>query len=64
MTCIFDLKGFGLSKMTKKVRAMLGDALKISSNNYPETMSVTLIINTPTSFKTIWAFVKGFLDEK
>ena len=25
---------------------------------------MTFIINTPTSFKTVWAFVKGFLDEK
>lgn len=50
--------------MTKKVRALLGSSLSLSSNNYPESMAMTLVINTPTSFKTIWAFIKGFLDEK
>lgn len=25
---------------------------------------MTIIINTPTSFKAAWAFIKGFLDEK
>lgn len=64
ITCIFDLKGFGLTKMSKKIRALLGASLSLSSNNYPESMAMTLIINTPTSFKTIWGFIKGFLDEK
>ena len=27
-------------------------------------LAVTIIINTPTSFKAAWAFIKGFLDEK
>ena len=64
ITSMIDLKGFGLSRLTKKVKAMLGQMLKISSNNYPETMAMTIIINTPTSFKAAWAFIKGFLDEK
>lgn len=25
---------------------------------------MTIIINAPTSFKALWAFIKGFLDEK
>lgn len=64
ITCIFDLKGFGITKVSKKVRALLGMSLTLSSNNYPETMAMTLCINTPVSFKTIWTFIKGFLDEK
>lgn len=64
ITCIFDLKGFGIKKVTKKVKAMLGEMLKIGSNSYPENMAMTLVINTPASFKAIWTFIKGFLDEK
>ncbi len=64
LSCIMDLKGFGLTKLTKSIKKMVGDALKISSGNYPETMAMTIIINTPVSFKTAWAIFKGFLDEK
>ena len=64
VTSVIDLKGFGIARMTKKVKGLIGQIMKISSNNYPECMAVTIILNTPTSFKAAWAFVKGFLDEK
>ena len=50
--------------MTKKVKAMLGETMKVSSNNYPETLALAIVINTPKAFKALWAFLKGFLDEK
>ena len=64
ITSVFDLKGFGISKMNKKTKALLGEGLKIASNYYPEMLAVSIVINTPTSFKAVWAFIKSFLDEK
>jgi hypothetical protein len=59
------MRNFGLSKFTnKKAKALLGGGLKISSNCYPEVLAMSIIINTPTSFKAAWVFIKGFLDEK
>ena len=33
-------------------------------DNYPEIVGKLLIINAPMVFTGIWAFIKGFLDER
>lgn len=59
---IMDLKGVGISQFWN-VKAFVQSAADVSQNNYPETMGKFYIINAPWAFKTVWGFVKPWLDE-
>jgi len=62
---IMDLKGFALSKhFTSETRAFIQSFIKMASDNYPETIYKTYIVNAPFIFRTVWAFVSKFLDER
>lgn len=39
-------------------------ASSLSSDHYPETLGVYLIVNAPGFFPFVWRMIKGFIDEK
>lgn len=59
---ILDLKGVGLRHLTGETKRILNKIVDIDSNNYPETLGQTLIINAPSVFKMLWSVVKPMLD--
>jgi len=61
---IVDVKGVGFYHMTKEVRSVLAMLTKVDSDNYPETLYHTCIINAPTTFRAIWAIVKPMLNKR
>lgn len=48
----------------KETTNFVKTASKISQDNYPEMMGKMFIINSPLVFKTVWAVIKGWIDEK
>lgn len=61
---VIDLDGFSLSLMGKQIYEFLKLAGSIASDNYPEVMGETLIVNSPFVFSGVWSIVKTFIDEK
>ncbi|KAL3132182.1 hypothetical protein ABBQ32_008786 [Trebouxia sp. C0010 RCD-2024] len=58
---ILDVKGVGI-KQVSSVKQMLGKITSLDSNNYPEMLGKTCIINAPSGFGMIFGMVKPFLD--
>lgn len=56
--------GVGFYHLTKEVRRVLATIMKIDSDNYPETLFHTCIINAPTAFRAIWAVIKPMLNKR
>lgn len=61
---ILDLNGGSLKILSKKVYGLIQLASKVGSDNYPEIMGQTFIVNAPFLFAGVWAIVKSFIDEK
>jgi len=62
---ILDMTNFSVTGMFgKKVKGLVQHASKISQDNYPEQLGQMVICNAPMTFTTIWAVIKGWLDEK
>ena len=62
---VMDLKGFALSKhFTYDTREFIKSFIGVASANYPETIYKTYMINAPFIFRTAWAFISKFLDER
>ncbi|KDD73627.1 CRAL/TRIO domain-containing protein, partial [Helicosporidium sp. ATCC 50920] len=61
---IVDLKGVGLRHLAGDTKRILGDIVRIDSDNYPETLGNTVIINAPGVFKLLWNIVKPMLDTR
>ncbi|KAF8158514.1 CRAL-TRIO domain-containing protein [Crassisporium funariophilum] len=59
---IIDLEGASFSLMWK-LRTILGEASKLSTANYPETIHGMAVVNAPSYFPTIWTWLKGWFDE-
>lgn len=59
---ILDLKGVGLTSFYK-VKNYVMEASSIGQNRYPESMGKFYILNAPWGFKTVWNFIKPWLDE-
>lgn len=49
-------------KQVSSVKQMLGKITSLDSNNYPEMLGKTCIINAPSGFGMIFGMVKPFLD--
>lgn len=58
------MTGFGLTSLNSTTRGLLQVAAKIASDNYPENMGATFVVNAPFSFTGAWSVVKHFLDER
>ncbi|KAL6781574.1 SEC14 [Auxenochlorella protothecoides x Auxenochlorella symbiontica] len=61
---ILDVKGVGLKHLTGETRRILSEIVEIDSNNYPETLGKTLIINAPSMFAVLFKAVKPMLDAR
>lgn len=46
------------------MKQMLGKITSLDSNNYPEMLGKTCIINAPAGFGMIFGVVKPFLDAR
>lgn len=55
----FDLSGFSYSCMDYEVLQLLINTMQF---NYPETLSVALVINSPFIFSACWAIIRPWLD--
>jgi len=61
---VVDLTGFALTKhFTKDTREFIKSFVSMASNNYPESIYKTYVINAPFVFRTVWAFVSAMLDD-
>ena len=61
---VLDVKGVGLRHLTGDVKRMLTRVMSVDQDNFPEMMGHTCIINAPSVFKAIWAFVRPMLDAR
>lgn len=59
MVIAFDLSGFTLACMDYEVLKMLINILQF---NYPDTLHVALVINSPFLFSACWAVIRPWLD--
>ena len=57
------MAGVGI-KQVSSVKQMLGKITSLDSNNYPEMLGKTCIINAPSGFGVIFGVVKPFLDAR
>jgi len=55
---------FGIFKFDSEVRETTGKIASMCSDNYPETMGLCCIVNTPLLFRGVWAIVKKMIDER
>jgi hypothetical protein len=56
-TTIIDLGGVGLRALLQ-LRGHLQQASALATANYPETLSATVVLNSPGFFPTIWGWAK------
>ncbi|CAD7701982.1 unnamed protein product [Ostreobium quekettii] len=61
---VMDVKGIGFYHMTKEVRNVLAMIMKVDSDNYPETLYHTCLINAPATFRAVWAVIKPMLNKR
>lgn len=57
-------EGVGLYHLTKEVRTIMAKLTKMDSDNYPETLYHTCIINAPSAFRAMWSVVKPMLNKR
>ncbi|KAK7682343.1 hypothetical protein QCA50_014548 [Cerrena zonata] len=60
---IVDLKGFSLSQFWQ-MKNLAKQSFQISQDYFPETMAKLAIVNAPSSFTTIWSFIKPWLAKE
>lgn len=57
VTTVVDLAGVSLSQLWN-VRGHLQQASTLANANYPETLNSILVVNAPSSFPTVWGWIK------
>lgn len=62
VTTIIDLEGVSLTSLWS-LKSHLQQSIKLTSDNYPETINTICVVNSPSFFPAIWSWVKGFFDE-
>ncbi|KAH8104524.1 CRAL/TRIO domain-containing protein [Cristinia sonorae] len=60
---IVDLKGFSLSQFWQ-MKNLARSSFQVSQDYFPETMAQLAIVNAPSSFTTIWSFIKPWLAKE
>ncbi|OCH91865.1 CRAL/TRIO domain-containing protein, partial [Obba rivulosa] len=60
---IVDLKGFGMSQFWQ-MKNFARDAFQVSQDYFPDTMAQLAIVNAPSTFTTIWSFIKPWLAKE
>jgi len=64
ITIIYDLNGAGKGHMSKQALDILRSGIKITGENYPESMQACFIVNAPTIFSLAWKLIKPMLAER
>ncbi len=59
---IIDLEHVSFGALWR-LRNRLQEASRLSTVNYPETLHAIAIVSSPSSFPTIWNWIKGWFDE-
>ncbi|KAG5726883.1 Sec14 cytosolic factor [Termitomyces sp. T112] len=62
VTTIIDLEHISIGSMWQ-LRNHLGEASRLATANYPETLNTVVVVNSPPFFPTIWGWIKGWFDE-
>lgn len=47
-----------------RLRSHLQESSQLATSNYPETLHIVAVVNSPSFFPTIWGWIKGWFDEK
>ena len=58
-----DMKGFTPWKFNAETRAFLQATIKVASDNYPESIYKTYLVNTPFVFRGVWSVISKWIDE-
>lgn len=61
---ILDMKDEAMKFMFGNTKKFLKITTEIAQNYYPEILGQMIIVNSPFSFKAVWAIIKSFIDEK
>lgn len=61
---VLDLKGVSLKNFGSAAQRILKTIAHVDQDYYPEHLGQMFIINTPTVFRAIWAFVNPMLEER
>lgn len=59
---IIDLSAVSFSSLWK-LRNHLQEASRLATANYPETLGMVVVVNSPSFFPTVWGWIKGWFDE-
>ncbi|KAJ7457661.1 CRAL/TRIO domain-containing protein [Mycena galericulata] len=59
---IIDLQDVSIGAMWT-LRSHLSESARLATANYPETLRVTVIVNAPSFFPTMWGWIKGWVDK-
>ncbi|KAF8879486.1 CRAL-TRIO domain-containing protein [Infundibulicybe gibba] len=60
-TSIVDLSDVSFMSLWS-LRSHLGEASRLASDNYPETLCSVVVVNAPSFFPTVWGWIKGWFD--
>jgi len=64
ITAISDLTSASFGHLTGNVMTQVGDATKMDTANYPETMRKVIMVNTPSFFSSLWSIASYLWDEE
>jgi len=59
---IFDMSSLSMSDFSKSTRTLINHLVKLSSDQYTETLWHMYIINAPFVFRAVWQAVKAFVE--
>ncbi|KAE9402330.1 CRAL/TRIO domain-containing protein [Gymnopus androsaceus JB14] len=62
VTTIIDLEDVSFGTMWS-LRNHLQEASHLATANYPETLNVTAVVNSPSFFPKIWSWISNWFDE-
>eukprot|EP00397_Hematodinium_sp_SG-2012_P028247 GEMP01029731.1.p1 GENE.GEMP01029731.1~~GEMP01029731.1.p1 ORF type:complete len:361 (+),score=66.50 GEMP01029731.1:90-1172(+) len=57
-----DLQGLSWEHLSSTTRSLFREVSFMASNNYPEIMGRTFVLNAPRIFSFMWSGLKGFID--
>lgn len=61
---VIDVSGISLLQFSPTVSKLIKKIIKMTSDNFPETLHKMYIVNAPRVFSGIWSMIKPWLDEK
>mgnify|MGYP001074571604 CR=1 FL=1 len=53
-----------MSTTNRQIFDLMKMGATFGGDHYPETLGKVFVLNAPMVFGAVWAFIKGFMDEK